>query len=219
MKLSHLVVIMCLCLAENVLCTSLPKLGFEDQIRRSESIVIATVSEKKTRVIDTKDGQAIVTLTRLNVEKVMFGETADTLELETLGGSTGGFTMHVAGMPSLETGSKYVLFVKDNGRTICPLVGWQDGSLAVKSDEEGQERVSISNLSNLHAATLVNSIGRELEKAGGMTGKDSLEFTVLAEKDGITKSSENSEQPALLTVDLLDRLVKHIASQVPPPAH
>jgi hypothetical protein len=55
-------------------------------------------------------------------------------------------TLVVAGVPRFQTGEKVAVFVRGNGRSICPLVGWEQGALRIVRDPRtGQETLRTSD--------------------------------------------------------------------------
>lgn len=54
-----------------------------------------------------------------------------TYALRTLGGEAHGESVRVEGMPRFDVGGEYIVFVREGGRFICPLVGWHQGCFRV----------------------------------------------------------------------------------------
>ena len=80
-----------------------------------------------------KDAKGLViTRNRFDVERVIFGESADkTITLTTLGGTTDGQSMRVSGMPQFMNGQRYVIFT-DLKRTVYnPVTGNERGVFIV----------------------------------------------------------------------------------------
>jgi hypothetical protein len=66
--------------------------------------------------------------------------------LEFLGGRVGDEEMRVEGMPKFKVGEENILFVRDNGRSICPLYGMMHGRYAIdKTPADGRKRVMRSD--------------------------------------------------------------------------
>jgi hypothetical protein len=62
-------------------------------------------------------------------------------QLEFLGGTIGGTTMEVVGMPTFHEGQRSVLFVSGEVKSASPLVGFWHGRMRVEKDPNGVDRV------------------------------------------------------------------------------
>jgi len=93
------------------------------------------------------DGQGGLphTFVRFHAERVLKGAVADPqFTLRFLGGPAGGGrVLRVSDMPLFDVGEQAVVFSSENGRVICPVVGWQKGRFRVVDgrifSELGQE--------------------------------------------------------------------------------
>jgi hypothetical protein len=89
------------------------------------------------------------------------------------GGDVGdGRRLVVPGIPQFKFGEQVVVFVKDNGRTICPFVGWEQGLLRVDTDQKGQQLVKTSRGQRIHGvrngAFLVGAGEKQSQKQDGV---------------------------------------------------
>lgn len=92
--------------------------------------LIFTGSVVRSEVVLSRDGTFPFTFVTLRVEEVLKGEAeCDELTLRLDGGQLGQEAVFVDGMPELEEGGSYLLFVSGNGRLASPIVGWRQGML------------------------------------------------------------------------------------------
>ena len=92
--------------------------------------------------IATPQGRAIKTHVTFKVEDVWKGAAGNVTQLEFLGGTIGGTTMEVVGMPTFREGQRSVLFCLRRGRAAAsPLVGFWHGRMRIEQDPTGVDRV------------------------------------------------------------------------------
>jgi len=107
------------------------KRDFPDLVARAEQVVVGTAVE----VRETPDERGVpytyVTFDDLSVLK---GDVGSTLTLRFYGGRSGGYEAQVPDMPTFTPGDRAVLFVRGNGRDVCPLVGAWQGRFQVRYD-------------------------------------------------------------------------------------
>jgi len=107
------------------------KRDFPDLVARAEQIVIGTVVAVNEAADETGAPYTFVTFDDLAVLK---GDVGSTLTLRLYGGSSGRFAAQVPDMPTFTPGDRAVLFVRGNGRDVCPLVGVWQGRFQVRYD-------------------------------------------------------------------------------------
>jgi hypothetical protein len=107
---------------------------FPTLVNESDYIVRAittrVVAEKRTG----PRGAKIYTRVDLQVIEVIAGTPPPQLTLEFLGGRVGAEVMTVAGTPQFTVGDEDILFVRDNGRSICPLYAMMHGRYVVSTE-------------------------------------------------------------------------------------
>lgn len=108
---------------------------FEQLVAASTLVVRGVVTDVKCVTIDTPQGQAIQTLVTLHVERALKGTPDADLTLKFLGGKVGRHTMSIPGMPQFQVGHREIVFVGDNGRTICPVIAAGHGRYRVQHDD------------------------------------------------------------------------------------
>jgi hypothetical protein len=157
-----------------------------------------------------------VTVGELDLFKGNYRDSEITLRLD--GGELGnGKVLVVHGIPEFFEGQKVVLFVKGNGRSICPLVGWEQGMLRVAQDEKtGQEIVLTSQgvrISKIDKGDFVLTSSPLLANQS----VNEVEFSAGRPEDGegakkARLDQENSEP--LFTIEELTTQVHHILAKV-----
>lgn len=121
--------------------TTVPR-AFDQLVNGADTVFKGTVSAKESRWIGQGAERHIVTLVTFQVHETYKGTPASAQTLRFFGGTVGRETMAVPDMPRFELGQEAVLFVVNNGRQFCPLVGIAQGRFQVVADAAtGRERV------------------------------------------------------------------------------
>lgn len=113
---------------------------FDALVVRASTIFVGEVMDQRAYWANTPRGRAIRTQVVFRVEDVWKGSTGVVTQLDFLGGTIGGTTMEVVGMPAFTDGQRNVLFVAAS-RAASPLVGFMHGRLRVQRDVFGVDRV------------------------------------------------------------------------------
>jgi hypothetical protein len=114
---------------------------FEALVAGASTIFVGDVIDVRSQWIATRDGRAIITRVTFKVEEVWKGAAGAITELEFMGGTVGGMTMEVVGMPQFTAGQRSVLFVSGAAKRVSPLVGFYHGRMRVEKDHSGVDRV------------------------------------------------------------------------------
>ena len=111
----------------------------------------------------------------LQLEAVV-GATPALLTLEFLGGTVGELTMDVDGIPSFATGRTEILFVQNNGRQICPLVGMAHGRYKIERDAttgvdlvKRDNGAALTNVAQVALPLTRGTLNDTLQRLGGST--------------------------------------------------
>lgn len=133
---------------------SVVEMDLQDLAEYAETIVIGKVAGMEN--ITTEMGMPSHTKYRFSVEKIIKGSVSgDEISFKLRGGEANGFVLHIPGMPILNKGGKYLLFLNsEKGEDIyCPILGWWQGKFEVTKDEatgkeivmdgDGQKIISI----------------------------------------------------------------------------
>lgn len=113
---------------------------FDALVARASTIFVGEVMDQRAYWTTTPHGRAIRTQVVFRVEDVWKGSAGAVTPLDFLGGTIGGTTMEVVGMPTFIDGQRNVLFVAGS-RAVSPLVGFMHGRLRVQRDYLGVDRV------------------------------------------------------------------------------
>ena len=114
---------------------------FESLVSRASTIFVGEVMDVRAVWEPTPQGRAIKTYVTFKVEEVWKGSAGAVTQLEFLGGTIGGTTMEVVGMPTFHDGQRSVLFVSGEAKSVSPLVGFWHGRMRVERDPYGVDRV------------------------------------------------------------------------------
>jgi hypothetical protein len=115
---------------------------FGAAVNGSDFIVRAVVKSVKSEKRDRGAGAKIYTRVELDIVEVVAGRPPPKpIVLELLGGRVGDETLTVGGMPIFRIGDEDILFVRGNGRSICPLYGMMYGRYPVVRTADGRPAV------------------------------------------------------------------------------
>ena len=147
---------------------------FSELVAKSETVVLGDVAAITSELVTRGNERAIFTRVTLTVRDAVLGTSPTLLTLEFLGGTVGELTMDVDGIPSFTVGRTEILFVQNNGRQICPLVGMAHGRYKIERDPvTGIEAVKRDNgaaLTNVAQVTLPltrGSLNDTVQRLGG----------------------------------------------------
>lgn len=108
---------------------------FAELVDEADAIYRATVTAVEARPATAPDGRAIIkTYVTFAVARTLKGDARSVVTLEFLGGSAGGRTLTVRGMPTFTVGTEDFVFVQRNGTQFCPLVAMMHGRYRVARD-------------------------------------------------------------------------------------
>ena len=120
--------------SSNLPATTVIPPDFSTLVDRAELIVTGKVLSSRAEWANQGGARCIVTTVAFEVESTHKGQALARVELRFLGGTVGGTTMEVQGVPKFNVGERSILFVENNGRQFCPLVGVYHGKLLVARD-------------------------------------------------------------------------------------
>ncbi len=116
--------------------------NFDQLVSRADTVFKGAVSAKTSQWIGEGTQRHIVTFVTFQVRETYKGAPAAVQTLRFLGGTVGDDTMTVPDMPQFTVGQTAVLFVVNNGKQFCPLVGVAQGRYHVTKDATtGNERI------------------------------------------------------------------------------
>ena len=112
---------------------------FEHLVREAEQIVVGTVSAVPARRLPAG---AIVTDVEFGAARVLKGAAPPSgLSLLVLGGTLGGETEQLDGVPVFRAGVTYLVFIRGNGRVVFPVVGGAAGLFQVRREPRSGEEL------------------------------------------------------------------------------
>ncbi len=123
----------CVLAADGPATTVLPP-DFDQLVNESDYIIRAVVKSVTAEYRTNTGGKTIITKVALDVREVVAGTPPAEVVLEILGGKIGDESLVLEGAPKFKVGDEDILFVKDNGRTIVPLVAMMHGRYPVMRD-------------------------------------------------------------------------------------
>ena len=118
--------------------TTVKRLDFDGLVATAHTIVVGSVENSETYW--GPERRLILTRHTIQVEEMLKGARASTVDVTTIGGTLDGITLYVSGMPVFTEGEDTVVFLEGPYQT---LVGLGQGKFSV---EDGIVSNDISNL-------------------------------------------------------------------------
>jgi len=109
-------------------------LTFDQLAERAATIVVSTVTSRRSEWENYGASRLIVTKVTLAVEQTLKGSAPRTLVVEVLGGTIGDQTLHVSHVPSFKVGDRDVLFLNGALHAVSPVVGSDQGRFRVMNE-------------------------------------------------------------------------------------
>lgn len=107
--------------------------------------VIFTGTAVHREVVASKDGRFPFTFVTFDVHRTFKGRVQHKeLTLRFHGGELADREVRISGMPEFEVGETYLLFVRDNGTTASPVVGWFQGQLRFAREARSGEEILVN---------------------------------------------------------------------------
>lgn len=147
-----------LLLVSSAWATTLEQLSVDQMIRQSTAIVRAKVTGSYAA---NRNG-SIYTFYRLQVTENLKSTTVQNAEVAVPGGVLGKVMQSVAGAPTLNVGSDYVLFLWTSRSGLTQVIGLSQGAFDVKATAGGNSVLSRAPVS----AQMLNSDGRVVVDRG-----------------------------------------------------
>lgn len=119
---------------------------FQQLCREPDFIVRAVVRTVVPEIRTSGSRRVIYTRVELEVREVIAGNPPVPLVLEMLGGRVGSEELRIEGAPRFSVGDEDILFIKDNGTSVTPLLAMMHGRYPVlKEAATGRRFVARSN--------------------------------------------------------------------------
>jgi len=113
---------------------------FDQLVNRSDYVVRARIISSEPELRISGERHRIFTKVEIEVLEVIAGDPPANIVLEFLGGRIGDEELRVSGMPRLKVGSESILFIKGNGRVLCPIYAMNHGLYPVEEEPETKRR-------------------------------------------------------------------------------
>ncbi len=124
-----------------VRATTILKRSFDDVCARAEDVFCGTVASVQSR-LDHQSGTIHTYTTFENIDWILGGDGQLRYTVRTLGGTVGGQSLVVDGMPRFKLGQRYILFLHGNNHYACPVIGWHQGCFRiVEGDHRGRPQI------------------------------------------------------------------------------
>src|SRR5438477_3029835 len=114
---------------------------FEEMADRADLVFVGKVIDSKAEWRVAGTNQVIFTYVEFRTEEILKGTAAASVRLRFLGGTVGGTTLEVGGVPQFKAGDRVLLFVEGNGVQFCPLVGVYHGKFGVRRDAKSSRDI------------------------------------------------------------------------------
>jgi hypothetical protein len=108
--------------------------SFSMLVAQSTQILRVEVVGSSSRWDTSQTGKVIHTYIQCSVQRTLKGDSTSSITLRFLGGTVGDDHMELPGLPVLEVGHSYILFVAKNGDAFCPIVAATHGSYPIATD-------------------------------------------------------------------------------------
>jgi hypothetical protein len=123
-----------LVVAVSAAAATLEKLALEDMVRKSTEIVRGRVVSSSV----IRRGAVIFTVATVSVAERWKGPEARSVTVYVPGGSLDGQRQTFPGAPELVSGSEYVLFLWTGPSRMTQILGFSQGLMDLKTDEQGR---------------------------------------------------------------------------------
>src|SRR6185369_18074466 len=101
------ILLLILLFATSSYATTVQRLGLEDLVKKSHTIVLGRVTNSRTYWSSNR--KLIFTNYTIQVDESIKGQAGRTVEVTTIGGKIGDVELHVSGMPSFQAGENAVV--------------------------------------------------------------------------------------------------------------
>lgn len=112
--------------------TTVQRLGLEDLVKRAHTIIAGRVVNSRTYWSSNR--KLIYTSYTIQVDESIKGNAGGSIEVTTIGGKIGDVELHVAGMPSFQTGENAIVFVEESAG-FQTVLGLGQGKFTVTNGE------------------------------------------------------------------------------------
>jgi hypothetical protein len=170
--------------------TTLPPMDLGDLA--DQAGLIFTGMAVHSEVVLSKDGKFPFTFVTFQVEEALKGGVRNgELTLRFHGGLVGDEAVVVVGMPEFTVGQKYLLFVRGNGTSAFPIIGWRQGQFRFTREPESNKTLLVDSEGTIVLGIEHEKWARDLRPAAKSQHVDKTEPpAVLLETEGVKASPE-----------------------------
>lgn len=130
---------------------------FDQLVADAEQIFLGTVTAVQSRKVPNG---AIVTDVTFASPQVLKGSDTGAITLLVLGGTVGEETLALSGVPTFQLGVRYLVFAKENGKAMFPVVGGDQGLFQIQRDAvTGEETVWNAQGMPITSKTVLDALG------------------------------------------------------------
>ena len=154
---------------------------FDEMFDRSDEVFYGLVTDIHAQYETNEFGQSIFTYIQFSdVKRVkdVDAQNAHSYLLRVAGGRVANTVQMFPGMPQFELGKRYVIFVRDNNEVAFPLVGIQQGFIAVVDDSKNGRILTFSKTTE-KIKTRFSHIKRELNLVDNDINIDPEDFILV----------------------------------------
>jgi hypothetical protein len=116
---------------------------FEELVQRADLVLVGTVREVRSNFAHGGlDQNTIISDVSFYDLRLVKGQVAGSeYVLQVPGGVVGRFAQNYPGIPSFQTGQRYLVFIRGNRRDFFPVVGINQGVFRIVANDRGQQVV------------------------------------------------------------------------------
>jgi len=126
---------LCLAVCLSLSGATLEEMSLDDLTLKSTSIVRGTAGESRAARV----GPLIYTFTTFRVAENLKGEPVHEVEIALPGGRIGELSQHFGGVPRLEAGAEYLVFLWRGASGVTQITGLSQGLIEVETGRTGEQ--------------------------------------------------------------------------------
>jgi hypothetical protein len=177
-----LLIYMALLFSSSVHGVTVVERDFDEILDRSDEVFYGRVTDMHSQYENNEFGQSIFTYIQFSdIKRVKDVDTqnAHSYLLRVAGGRVANTVQMFPGMPQFEMGKRYVIFVRDNNKVAFPLVGIQQGFIAVVDDSKNGRHTLAFSKTTEKIKTRFSDIKRELNLVDNDKSLDPEDFILV----------------------------------------
>jgi len=170
--------------------------SYNDLVNKADGVVSGVVSKIDYRRNKNGDIFTYVTLKKVTVHNASYDKNDYTFRIK--GGVIDGEYLEVEGAPKFYQDEEVILFIKDNGKLIVPIVGWEQGMFKVKKNEALEDYITDANENIIYDIDEKGTVYKER--------KNKSKLHILNQKGNLmTKQLSDFEKNIIIDDDLAEK--------------